>query len=86
MQKKENRVMRQRRLACFQEVGDKRFDDDMFVDLTIYDVPAGLLREFGEKVVHSSYPGGVSEAIKDLLRKAIMDQESRRNDAHGPAT
>jgi len=73
--------MRQKRLGCFQEVGDKTFDDDMFVDLTIYDVPAGLLREFGEKVVRPSYPGGVNEAIKDLLRKAIMEQESRPNDA-----
>jgi hypothetical protein len=78
--------MGQKRLACFQEVDDKRYDDDMFVDLTIYDVPAGLLREFGEKVVHSSYPGGVNEAIKDLLRKAIMDHESKRIEAHLLAT
>jgi len=68
--------MRQKRLAVFQEVDDKSCDDDMFVDLTIYDVPARLLREFGEKVVHSSYPGGVNEAMKDLLRKAIMEQSS----------
>ena len=36
--------MRQKRLACFQEVDEKRHDDKMFVDLTIYDVPADLLR------------------------------------------
>jgi hypothetical protein len=47
--------MQRKRLAVFQRVDDKRFDD-MFVDLTIYDVPAGLLREFGEKLFHSSYP------------------------------
>jgi hypothetical protein len=58
----------------------------MFVDLTIYDVPAGLLREFGEKVVSSSYPSGVNEAIKDLLRKAIMDHESKRIEARLLAT
>jgi hypothetical protein len=46
----------QKRLSVFQEVEHKRFCDDMFVDLTIYDVPARLLREFGEKVVHSSHP------------------------------
>lgn len=74
--------MQRKRLAVFQRVDDKRFGDDMFVDLTIYDVPAGLLREFGEKVVHSSYPSGVNEAIKDLLRKAIMDQESTGNETH----
>jgi hypothetical protein len=78
--------MHRKELAVFQRVDDKRHDDDMFVDLTIYDVPAGLLREFGEKVVNSSYPSGVNEAIKDLLRKAIMDQEKRRNEAHVLAT
>jgi hypothetical protein len=84
--KKEIGVMQRKRLAIFQEGDDKRHDDDMFVDLTIYDVPAGLLKEFGEKVVHSSYPSGVNEAIKDLLRKAIMDQESKRNETSIPAT
>jgi hypothetical protein len=78
--------MQRKRPAVFQRVDDEKSDDDMFVDLTIYDVPAGLLREFGEKVVHSSYPSGVNEAIKDLLRKAIMDQESRRNEARVLAT
>jgi hypothetical protein len=78
--------MQRKRLAIFQEADDKRHDDDMFVDLTIYDVSAGLLREFGEKIVHSSYPSGVNEAIKDLLRKAIMDQESKRIEAHLLAT
>ncbi|MGD0495570.1 MAG: hypothetical protein ABSB28_05965 [Candidatus Bathyarchaeia archaeon] len=77
--------MHRKKLAFFQMVDDRRHDDDMFVDLAIYDVPAGLLREFGEKVVHSSYPSGVNEAIKDLLRKAIIDQDSRRNEAHVPA-
>ena len=77
--------MHRKKSAVFQRVNDK-FDDDMFVDLTIYDVPADLLRESGEKVVHSSYPSGVNEAIKDLLRKAIMEQESRRKDAQVLAT
>lgn len=78
--------MPQKRLACFQEVDGKRCDEEMFVDLTIYDVPASLLREFGEKVVNSSYPSGVNEAIKDLLRKAIMEHESKRVEAHLLAT
>ena len=74
--------MQRKRLAVFQRVDDEKYDDDMFVDLTIYDVPAGLLREFGEKVVNSSYPSGVNEAIKDLLRKAITEHESKRVEAH----
>jgi hypothetical protein len=78
--------MQRKRLAVFQRVDDSKSDDDMFVDLTIYDVPAGLLREFGEKVVSSSYPSGVNEAIKDLLRKAIIDHDSKRIEAHLLAT
>jgi hypothetical protein len=62
--------MRQKRLAYLQEIGSKGCDDEMFVDLTIYDVSASLLREFGEKIIRSSYPSGVSEAVKDLMRKA----------------
>jgi len=41
----------QKKLACYQETGNRRYDDGMFVDLTIHDVPACLLKEFGEKVV-----------------------------------
>src|SRR5271157_1356007 len=81
-EKEERRVMQRKRLAVFQRVDDEKSDDDMFVDLTIYDVPADLLREFGEKVVNSSYPSGVNEAIKDLLRKAIMEHESKRAETH----
>jgi hypothetical protein len=47
----------------------KRLDDEMFVDLSIYDVPAGLLRESSEKVVRSSHLTGVNEAIKDYNEK-----------------
>ena len=78
--------MKQKRLACFQEIGDKRYDDDMFVDLTIYDVPASLLKEFGETIIRCYYPGGVSEAIKDLLRKAILEEDSNRKDQSIMAT
>lgn len=78
--------MQRKRLAVFQRVDDKRDDDDMFVDLTIYDVPAGRLRAFGEKVVNSSYPSGINEAIKDLLRKAIIEHESKRTETHLLAT
>ena len=73
--------MGQKRLALFREIQNKRLDSDMFVDLTIYDVPASLLGEFGEKIIRSSYPSGVSEAIKDLLRKAILEYDLDRNAA-----
>ncbi len=73
--------MRGNRLASFQEVDTKSFDDEIFVDLTIYDVPASLLKRFGEKLVHSNYPS-LNEAIKDLLRKAIKEQESKHDETH----
>jgi hypothetical protein len=41
----------QKKLACYQETGNRRYDGDMFVDLTIHDFPAFLLKELGEKVV-----------------------------------
>jgi hypothetical protein len=71
--------MGQKRLAPFQEIQNKRLDNEMFVDLTIYDVPASLLREFGEKIIQSSYPNGVSETIKDLIRKALLEYDLNRN-------
>jgi hypothetical protein len=79
-------VMRQKRLSVFQEVNGKRFDNGMFVDLTIYDVAAGLIRELGENVAHSRYPSRANEAIKDLLREAITERESKCNDANVFAT
>jgi len=43
----------------------------MMANLTIYDIPAELLKEFAVKVVQPKYPGGVSEAIQDQMRKAV---------------
>jgi hypothetical protein len=77
--------VQQKRLASFQEIGGKRYEDDMFVSLTIYDVPESLLREFCRKIVHPSYPGGISDAIKDLIQKAVLEQEISRNEASAPS-
>jgi len=73
--------VQQKRLGRFQEVGSKSYDSDLLVHLTIYDVPAGLLRDFCKKIVQPNYPGGVGEAIKDLMRKAVLEQQLSRNDA-----
>jgi hypothetical protein len=73
--------MQRKRLTGFQEIGNERYDNDLSVHLTIYDVPAGLLRDFCKKIVQPNYPGGVSDAIKDLIQKAIMEQQTSCNDA-----
>jgi len=36
-------------LFTFQEIQNKKRGNDMFVDLTIYDAPASLLKEFGAR-------------------------------------
>ncbi len=73
--------MQQKTLARFPEIGDKKCDDDMFVELTIYNVPASLLREFAQKIVSPCYPGGVSDAVKDLMRRAILNHDMNQKDA-----
>jgi hypothetical protein len=49
------------------------------VNITIYDVPEGLLRELVEKVINPDYPGGISPAIKDVILKAV--EERKRQEA-----
>jgi hypothetical protein len=73
--------VQQKRLASFQEIGGKSYEDYMFVSLTIYDVPESLLKEFCRKIVQPNYPGGVSDAIKGLIQKAILEQEINHNEA-----
>jgi len=51
------------------------------VDLTIIGIPEKLLHEFCEYVVKPLYPGGISEAIMDLMKKAVEEQKTRRKSA-----
>jgi hypothetical protein len=68
--------LQEKRLIYFQEHDSNRSEDDLFVDLTVHDVSASLLKEFAERIIKPYYPGGVSDAIKDLIRKAIDEQEA----------
>jgi hypothetical protein len=54
---------------------EKLVEDDMRISLTIYDIPVSLLAKFSKNINRLHYPGGVSEAVKDLIRKAVMEQE-----------
>jgi len=44
--------------------------EDIFVNITLYRVPGDLVQKFTHNVV-VNYPGGISEALQDLMRKAL---------------
>jgi len=54
-------------------------EDDLSVDLTLHDFSASLLVEFAEKIVRPYYAGNMSDAIKDLMRKAISEEKFVRS-------
>ena len=56
-------------------IGDGKFKDDSFGNLTIYNVSDSLLREFMRTVVWPKYPGGISEALQDLMKKEVQKQK-----------
>jgi len=51
--------------------------DVYYVHITVYDIPVELLNQFTSKVVKPYYPGGISQVIKDLMKKAV-EKESER--------
>jgi uncharacterized secreted protein with C-terminal beta-propeller domain len=46
--------------------------DDLFVTITLYRMPATLVRLFASKVAHH-YPGGIGEAVQESMKKAITE-------------
>jgi alanine-alpha-ketoisovalerate/valine-pyruvate aminotransferase len=50
-------------------------EDDLSVDLTLHDLSAALITEFAEKIVRPYYSGNMSNAVKDLMRKAIGEEQ-----------
>jgi hypothetical protein len=50
-------------------------ENDLLVDLTFHSIPASLLKEFALQVVRPYYSGSLSEALKDLMQKAVTEQE-----------
>ena len=58
--------------ACLQGEGDDLGKEEIFVNITLHRVPGDLVREFARSVV-VNYPGGISEAIQDLMRRALKE-------------
>jgi len=46
--------------------------EDIVVNITLHRVPGYLIREFVRNVV-VNYPGGMSEAVQDLMKKALKE-------------
>jgi len=46
--------------------------EDLFVNITVYRVPASLVKEFALRYAYK-YPGGISEAIQDLMKNAVKE-------------
>jgi hypothetical protein len=49
-------------------------ENDLLVDLTLHDFSAILLADFAEKIVRPYYLGNMSDAVKDLMQKAIGEE------------
>jgi hypothetical protein len=47
-------------------------DDDLFVSITLHKLPATLVRLFALKIAYQ-YPGGIGEAVQELMKKAIIE-------------
>ncbi len=51
----------------------------LLVDLTFHDLPVNLLQDFTLQVVRPYYAGRLTEAMKDLMEKAIAENEFVNN-------
>jgi hypothetical protein len=48
---------------------------DLSVDLILHDFSATLLTEFAERIVKPYYAGNISDAVKDLMQKAVKEEQ-----------
>lgn len=46
--------------------------EDLFAHITLYRVPASLVKEFALRFAYK-YPDGISEAIQDLMKNAVKE-------------
>jgi hypothetical protein len=72
-QKKDENAKNKPLINCIVENGE--FKDGFFGNLTLCNVPDSSLREFMRTVVWPKYPGRISEALQDLMRKEVQKQK-----------
>ena len=68
--------MKQKKPEVFNENEDGEYETDSFLNLTIYGAPESLLRKFCKQIVKPKYSFREGTAIKDLMRKAVLEQNS----------
>jgi hypothetical protein len=66
--------MHEKRTLSVQRFENALTRNDFFVDLTIYDIPVGLLEDFSEYIIKPACAGQVTEAIKNLMRNAVTEE------------
>ena len=49
--------------------------NELLIDLTFHDLPVNLLEDFTLQVVRPYYAGRLTEAMKDLMEKAVAENE-----------
>ena len=50
-------------------------EEDLQVDLTLHDLPVGLITEFAQKIVRPHYNSNLKAAIQDLISRALSEEE-----------
>lgn len=53
---------------------------ETYVNIKILDVPAKLVKDFNEYVAKPHYCGGISQAIKDLMKKVVEKEKEKSED------
>jgi hypothetical protein len=51
------------------------YEPDLLVSLSFHNMPADLLRDFASLVVKPYFKGNVNEAIRQLMTRAVADEE-----------
>jgi hypothetical protein len=52
---------------------------DFQFNLTLHDFPVDLLEQFALQIAQPFYSGSLTEAVKDMMQRAVAEQEFLQN-------
>jgi hypothetical protein len=64
--------MKQKGIVSYLNGEDNLRREDLFVNITLYRMLGDLVKEFALRFAYK-YPGGISEAIQDLMKIAVKE-------------